>query len=754
MAKHEPKICYVKNPQGPTLGYAEGTGVSVMEKDGFWFKDLEKDGCLHPYEDWRLSIRERAEDLVGRMSTEEIAGLMQYGSHQFVPGMTNPYWGKVTYGGREFPEANVPVYAVTDQQRSWMEKDHIRHFLLASTKSAADAARWTNNLQAVAESLPHGIPVNNSSDPRHGTNVSFEYDVGANGDISHWPEPLGLAATFDAGVVQRFGEIASREYRLLGLTTALSPQIDLATEPRWMRFSGTFGESSTLSADLARAYCDGFQTSGKEGWGSESVNAMVKHWPGGGADEAGRDAHYGTGKYTVFPGNNFVEHQIPFVEGAFQLKGGTQKAGAVMPYYTVAYNQDKADGENVGISYNRYLIHDLLREKYQYDGVVCTDWGITRDAGPIHSLNGGKCWGVEHLSRPWRCYRIIMAGVDQFGGLCDTELIMEAYRLGVEEHGESFMRKRFEESAVRLLINMFHVGLFDNPYIDPAISEKTVGCAAFMKEGYAAQLRSIIMLKNREQVLPLKKGCKVYIPKLHQPEVVDWMGNRHPENWFDPVPKALVQRYFTLVDTPEEADAAICVVRMPGGDKDCVNGYSVRDRENGGNGYMPISLQYRSYTAKNAREKSITRGGADENFTDRSYRGKTVTSINESDIDNVVFMKEKMGEKPVIVWTTLNGPVVMAEYEPFADGILTAVGNLWQAFLEISAGDAEPSGLLPMQIPANMDTVEQQMEDVPFDMICHRDTEGHVYDFAYGMNWRGVIKDERVEHYREKRGNV
>ena len=186
-----------------------------------------------------------------------------------------------------------------------------------------------------------GIPANNSSDPRHGTVADAEFNAGAGGAISMWPGSLGMAATFDPAVVKKFGQIAAIEYRALGIATALSPQVDISTDPRWNRISGTFGEDPKLAADMARAYIDGFQTStgNKEiagGWGYNSVNAMVKHWPGGGSGEGGRDAHYGFGKYAVYPGNNFKQHFTPFTEGAFKLKGRTGMASAVMPYYTIS----------------------------------------------------------------------------------------------------------------------------------------------------------------------------------------------------------------------------------------------------------------------------------------------------------------------------------------------------------------------------------------------------------------------------------
>ena len=219
----------------------------------------------------------------------------------------------------------------------------------------------------------------------------------------------------------------------LGISTALSPQIDLATDPRWYRFNGTFGEDPQLAADMARAYMDGFQTSspGKEisgGWDYESVNAMAKHWPGGGTGEGGRDAHYGFGKYAVYPGNNLEAHLVPFIKGAFDLRGGTGMASAVMPYYTISFNQDTA-GESVGNAFSNYFINKLLRGKYAFDGVICTDWGVTRDEGEMTSF-GRTSWGVEHLTEAEKHYKVIMAGCDQFGGNNNAEPVIEAYHNG------------------------------------------------------------------------------------------------------------------------------------------------------------------------------------------------------------------------------------------------------------------------------------------------------------------------------------
>ena len=711
--------------KGPTLGY---TTAPILSVQGRAFKDLNRNGELDPYENWRRPAYERAVDLASRLTIEEIAGLMLYSAHQAVPSDQ-----------------------LTDAQKKFLSEDNLRAVLVTTVESPEVAARWNNNVQAFVEALGKGIPANNSSDPRNETSATAEFNAGSGGKISLWPSPLGLAATFDPDLVRLFGNIASKEYRALGIATALSPQIDLATEPRWNRFNGTFGEDPNLDTDLARAYVDGFQTTdgSRDGWGTESVNAMVKHWPSGGPEEGGRDAHFNYGKYAVYPGDNFKTHLQAFTKGAFRLRGKTGSATAVMPYYTISYGIDP-EGNNVGNNYSHYLITDLLRDRYGFEGVVCTDWGVTGDNRSIESFDG-KCWGRETLSVAERHYEVLKAGVDQFGGNNDMGPVLEAYRMWVRDFGEDAARERFEQSAVRLLMNVFRTGLFENPYVDPATASAVVGNAGFMQEGYQAQLRSVVMLKNHAQALPQKSGQegkqKVFVPKRHYPAFGGRFGlfGAHPDYWDWPVDRKLVEQYYEWTDNPAEADFALVLIQEPYSG----TGYSMKDRENGGNGYVPISLQYLPYTADFARAESLAGGDPKESFTNRSYRGKTIKTDNEDDLVLVRNARRLMGDKPVVVVISATRPFVPAEFEPYADAILVHFGVQNQAVLDLVSGKAEPKGLLPMQLPADMRTVEEQQEDVPHDMRCHVDTDGHSYDFAYGLNWSGVIKDARTRKYKK-----
>lgn len=731
-----------RQTKGLDLGYSPASGVELLYEDGYAFKDLNRNGVLDSYEDWRLSSAERAADLASQLPIERICGLMLYSS-----------------------AVDADSAALSPKQVKYLKEDNIRHMLVRNVKDAATGAAWSNAVQALCEAEPFGIPSNNSTDPRNYTNGAAnvnnykpepdgEYNpIGVN-DISKWPREMGMGATFDMDVIRRHGEVCSAEYRALGITTALSPQADMASEPRWRRFYGTFAEDPALLRDVVRAYCEAFQNTpgSKNGWGSQSVNCMVKHWPGGGAGEAGRDAHFGIGKYAVYPGNNLDGQMIPFIDGAFNLPGKTKMASAVMPYYTIPYNQSP-DGENVANGFSRYIIQELLRDKYAYEGVVCTDWGIVNDNKvPWARVSGciGTPWGMELATPAERRLKCFEAGVDQLGGAKDNAVSLAAYRLWEEKYGKESARQRFEQSAVRLLVNIFNVGNFENPYVDSSKATEVVGCREFVEAGYEAQLKSVVMLKNAHKALPQvnsgEKRLKVYEPLRHVPSgLTHWM---RPTQAYDeyPISHELLGRYFDVAQTPQEADFAIVYIHSPVGHW----GYEQNEDLLKEGRYLPISLQWGPYTATQARERSIAGGDPQEASPNRGYRGRTETSSNVDDMLLVQNTKKIMGEKPVVVYVATERPFVPAEIEPWCDALLIGFGVSNNAVLDLVSGKAEPYGLLPCQMPADMNTVEKQCEDLPHDMNCYVDSCGNVYDFAFGMNWNGVIDDARVRKYSKR----
>ena len=735
---------------GPSLGYTTRADSLIIYVDDHAFKDHNRNGRLDVYEDWRKSPQERAEDLVKQMPVEYLSGILTNGHTVNVPGYSSMSVSGILYNGKPFQESGAQPWAVCDRLIKAINDFDTRQVLMAHSESPTTSARWNNEVQKLCEAAPFGIPSCNSSDPRNEIKATDEYNAGSGGICSQWPTPLGLAATFDTEVVADFANTVKKEYRAIGFGTALSPQADLATDPRWRRHPGTFGEDPRLVADLSKAYIDAFQTTTdkklviEDGWGYESLNCMVKHWPAGGAGEGGRDAHISIGKYAVFPGGNLKLGMDAFKEGAFELDGPTGSAAAVMPYYTVSWEQDPS-GENVGNSYNKYIIDSLLRKTYGFEGIVCTDWGIVPDYNMNPLTTHGKCYGVEELTIGERICKILEAGVDQMGGSVFADQIMQAYAIWVEKYGEASARERWEASAKRILTGFFRIGIFENPYVNPENADKVLNDPELHAKGESAQSKSVVMVKNAGGALPVAKKAKVYVPLRNIPGIYSMTGRQKKAPYVGySVDTAQVAMRFTIVDTPQDADFALVAISEPEGGI----GYSKADAADGGNGYLPISLQYSPYTAEYARERSIAGGDPAEQFENRSYKGKKLTVENSTDLDLVRDTKAAMGDKPVVVLLSTTRPVVM-EFEPWADAILVAFGVRSAAYLDIVSGIKEPYGLLPMQFPINMKTVEEQYEDTPHDMIPYLDACGNKYDFAFGMNWSGVINDARAQKYRK-----
>ena len=454
----------------------------VKSEDGFVYRDLNKNGKLDVFEDPRQPLEARVEDLLNQMTLEEKAGTL------FINGAVVNEDASLEYKSAE-PGAAPPHIALNQ-----VRDQKMNHFNLWQIPSAQVVAHWHNLLQRYAEQTRLGIPITIASDPRnHFTNNIFAMRAQ---DFSMWCETLGFGALDDANLVEQFADIARQEYLAVGIRVALHPQIDLATEPRWPRISGTFGEDAHVSARLVKAYIKGFQG---ESLGPHSVACMTKHFPGGGPQNEGLDPHFEFQKGQVYPGGNFDYHLIPF-EAAFEA--GT---AAIMPYYGVPTDQTD---ENVAMSYNKAIITGLLRQKYHYEGVVCTDWGLVTDANMGGVVWPARAWGVEHLSGAERVLKILEAGVDQFGGESRPDLVLELVRTG------RLTEARIDQSVRRLLRLKFQMGLFDNPFVDEARVPQELGKPESVAAGALSQKRAMTLLKNEDSVLPLQSGAKIFVKNV------------------------------------------------------------------------------------------------------------------------------------------------------------------------------------------------------------------------------------------------
>lgn len=458
------------------------------------FRDLNKNGQKDIYEDPAQPIEKRIEDLLSQMTLEEKAGMM-----------FNAISGLRTGEGMERVDSII-------------NKLMINHLDMPEAATARELMELHNTLQQKAENTRLGIPLTFYSDPRHG--LRFNEMAGENRYFSWWPSELGLGAIGDPELVREFGDIARQEYLAVGVRLALHPMADLATEPRWFRTYTTFGEDADLSAKLTKAYILGYQG---EQLNDQSILCMTKHFPGGGPQKDGLDAHFPSGKEQVYPGGMFDYHLKPFVEGA--LPANTAQ---MMLYYGVPVG---VTDEQVAFAYNKEIVTDLLREQLGFDGVVCTDWALVYD----NPAKPASAWGVEDLSPVERVEKIINAGCDMFGGESCTDHVIELVR------ASRITEARVDESVRRILHDKFVLGIFDDPYLNEQGLEIFEN-QEFKEKGKAAQRKSLVLLKNEDNTLPLAKNIKVYLQGI--------------------APKA-VAPFATVVDSPEEADVILLKFGTP-----------------------------------------------------------------------------------------------------------------------------------------------------------------------------------------------
>lgn len=486
-----------------------GGEAPVLTVNGFQFRDLNKNGKLDLYEDSRANLESRVYNLLDQMTLEEKAGSM------FITMISIGEDGELDEG----INLGNPFSLLTEKNLSMLAKKRMNHFNVLFANDANHMLKWHNKMQKMAERTRLGIPVTIATDPRHAS----EDNPGASLPtpfFSNWPSPLGFAAADDTILTREFGDIARQEYTAVGLRLALSPMADLATEPRWGRANGTFGEDAELSAKMTKAYVLGFQ--GEE-LGPNSVACMTKHWSGGGPQKDGEDAHFPYGKDQVYPGDNFDYHLLPFTKGAFPAK-----TAQIMPYYGVPVGQTS---EDVGMAYNKDIITGLLRNKYGFEGVVCTDWGLISDS----KMKPAAAFGAEHLSPAERAAKIIDAGCDMFGGEAKPELVVKLVKSG------KISEERINISMKRILRDKFRLGLFDDPYLKEE-GLQILSNKAFKEAGKEMQRKSLVLLKNENNILPLKPETKVYLKD------------------FD---KEVARSFFNVVSKPQDAKVIIQKLNTP-----------------------------------------------------------------------------------------------------------------------------------------------------------------------------------------------
>ncbi|MVM36402.1 glycoside hydrolase family 3 protein [Spirosoma sp. HMF3257] len=648
-----------QKPTQPALGYRS---VKTLTSNGLSFKDLNKNSKLDPYEDWRLPTDVRIKDLISQMTLDEKIGFMLIsttrlaGDNSFQQGAPA---SEITSGFNEedlvqnmnmFTRKPLPYpMMMAAGTTKAVTQNQLRHFILRANTSAKTMADWSNNLQALCESSRLGIPALVASNPRNHITIDASIGLSVGTTVfSKWPGELGLSAMHDLKLTREFADIARQEWAAVGLRKGYQYMADLATEPRWQRIEGTFGEDGDWVADMTREIVLGFQ--GPK-LGNQSVALTTKHFPGGGPQVEGQDPHFDWGKDQHYPGKQFDYHLKPFKAA---IEAGTS---AIMPYYAKPIGTKY---EEVAFAYNKAIIKDLLRDKMGFKGI------INSDTGPIEMMP----WGVEQLTILQRYQKAIDCGVDLFSGTADPSLLRETVQKGL------VTEQRINESVTRLLREKFALGLFENPYVDPDVAQKTVGKAEFQQRADLAMRKSIVLLRNSAKLLPLAPNTKVYLESYYD--------NGRTKNPITVIKPQMNAWNLEFVDTKDKADVVVLWLTPNAGSLFSSTG-------------APIELQ-----------------------------------LSKNKID-VAHVNDLTSQKPTILLINYTSPWVIDEVDNTnLKTVLATFGTTADAVLDVLSGKFKPTGKMPFTTPVSRQAVLDNQSDVP----GHLKPKGYaLFTFGDGLSY-------------------
>ena len=676
----------------------------IIEVDGLQFKDLNGNGVLDPYEDWRLSPEERAKDLISRMTMEEKAGMFVIGD---IPmGISSKPTDPSSHNGVLHEKHEVTnmrgrreIFPTTYQ----LTTRHQRHIIVRENAEPKEMAKWVNTLEEVCEGTRLGIPcIVASNSKNESADVRYSVEDESN-KFTTFPGTLGLAAGRDMDMIEKFAKIVHDEFKATNIRKGYMYMADTATDPRWFRTFGTFGENPELICDIIPRVIKGAQ--GEE-LNEDSIAMTTKHFPGGGARENGFDPHYKEGEFNCYstPGSLEKYHLPPFKAA---VDAGT---ASIMPYYAIPSNKKSAFPQNgvdafdeeIAFAYNKQFITGFLRGQLGFTGYVNSDSGVI-----------GNCsWGAEDLSRPGRAARVLKAGTDMVSGETDPSTFLEAMKTELVD------MEIVDRALGRLFKELFTLGLFEDPYVDEEAANGIVNTKETQEIAYKAHCDSVVLLKNKNNLLPLTQeklaGKKVFVEMLMRTDYTEAELAAMARSGSASNPKETVAAFTGLVrkDHPElnivddfhDADIALLFLK-------------------------PASGSYFEATP--------------------SYLELNILKETGVDVDHI---KEIRAAVPQVVMNVnLNLPYLLNNVEPMADALTVGFYTFTKATLDVMLGAAQPVGKMPITLPGGDEAIAvdengicASPNDVPgYDKAlymngkeyAYTDTEGNKYIYGFGLSY-------------------
>lgn len=614
---------------------------SIIEADGYQFIDLNGNGSLDVYEDWRLDADTRAADLVSQMTVREKIAQMQHPT--YLPrsdGKIAPYLEKYCsdYG--------------------------IGMLLIRELNSVQTAAETMNAVQEYAEASRLGVPVLVSMDSVHGLSyVSGATVTGHN---------LALAATRDEELVTRLAEISRDEHIAIGVRMTLSPESDIASEPRWGRVMETFGEDPDLVTQMVRTQIVAFQN-GEDGLNPDGIVACIKHFPGAGPQMDGKDT-----SPIVSVEETLQIHLKPYYAAI------EANVGSVMPYYSVPLALDM---ENSAIG-SKAALQDLLREQMGFEGIIQTDWGM------IWAIQEGlgTMTGEEVSDEEAIIIGVTQSRVDGIGG--------ESIRL-IDQMEELTAEGKIDEdiltaAATRIVKAKFELGVFENPYCDVDYAVSFVGNEEYTAVNLEAAEKAMTLLKN-DGALPLTQdaGQNILVCGPRADDMASLVGGWSSE---------------------QEGLTIAAAIAAYAGDSDTVT-------------YIADDVVAIAEAAKDADVVIVSVGEPSyQHDPPWGYDTLEITSSQQEILETVkantngqIITVVTGGRPYILTWCDENTNAILEAYYPGQQGGI--------AIAETIFGLNNPTGKTPMQFPRDMDSVNEQASDVSFDL------ENPLYDYGWGLSY-------------------